>query len=73
MDCTKQFCLDYNLPICAKAEEKDVFTTCFQRDSVKDEVVVVGFVGITMGLLAWAAVKPAWEKWRNGRYERVGR
>ncbi|KAK6437284.1 hypothetical protein LTR95_006529, partial [Oleoguttula sp. CCFEE 5521] len=71
VDCTKQFCLDYNLPICEKATEKDVFTTCFQRDSVKDEIVVVGFVGITVGLLVWAGMKPVWEKWREGGYRRV--
>lgn len=29
-DCNKQFCLDYNLPICKKAMEKDVVTTCFR-------------------------------------------
>ena len=29
-DCTRQFCLDYNLPICKKATMEDVFTTCFR-------------------------------------------
>lgn len=29
-DCTRAFCLDYNLPICKEAEEEDVFTTCFR-------------------------------------------
>ncbi|EXJ58413.1 hypothetical protein A1O7_05838 [Cladophialophora yegresii CBS 114405] len=57
-DCTRAFCLDYNLPICKDAREEDVFTTCFQRDSLKDETVVVIFVFATVGLLAWAAVKP---------------
>lgn len=30
-DCTRQFCLDYNLPICKKAALEDVFTTCFRE------------------------------------------
>ncbi|KIX02409.1 uncharacterized protein Z518_08350 [Rhinocladiella mackenziei CBS 650.93] len=57
-DCTRAFCLDYNLPICKNARDEDVFTTCFQRDSLKDEAVVVIFVFATAGLLAWALVKP---------------
>lgn len=62
-DCNKSFCLSYNLPICKdasgrEATEADVFTTCFQRDSTKDQVVIYIFVLATVGLLAWAAVKP---------------
>ncbi|KEF58977.1 uncharacterized protein A1O9_03820, partial [Exophiala aquamarina CBS 119918] len=57
-DCTRAFCLDYNLPICKDAGDEDVFTTCFQRDSLKDETVVVIFIFATAGLLAWALVKP---------------
>ncbi|KAI1618994.1 hypothetical protein EDD37DRAFT_624340 [Exophiala viscosa] len=57
-DCTRAFCLDYNLPICKNVREEDVFTTCFQRDSLKDETVVVVFIFATAGLLAWALVKP---------------
>ncbi|OAP60108.1 hypothetical protein AYL99_05110 [Fonsecaea erecta] len=57
-DCTRAFCLDYNLPICKNARDEDVFTTCFQRDSLKDETVVVIFVFATAGLLGWAIVKP---------------
>ncbi|KIY00732.1 uncharacterized protein Z520_03397 [Fonsecaea multimorphosa CBS 102226] len=57
-DCTRAFCLDYNLPICKNARDEDVFTTCFQRDSLKDETVVVIFIFATAGLLAWAIVKP---------------
>lgn len=30
-DCTRAFCLDYNLPICKDAREEDVFTTCFRK------------------------------------------
>ncbi|KAK4126936.1 hypothetical protein N657DRAFT_703382 [Parathielavia appendiculata] len=35
--CNRAFCLSYNLPICKDAEEKDIKTTCFQRDSRKDQ------------------------------------
>lgn len=30
-DCNRQFCLDYNLPICRGARMEDVFTTCFRE------------------------------------------
>ncbi|KAK3066185.1 hypothetical protein LTS18_001930, partial [Coniosporium uncinatum] len=62
-DCNRQFCLGYNLPICKGAEEKDVFATCFQRDSAKDEAVVFIFIFATVGLLGWAAVRPWVERW----------
>ncbi|PPJ51728.1 hypothetical protein CBER1_08902 [Cercospora berteroae] len=65
-DCNKQFCLSYNLPICAGATEENVLTTCFQRDSVKDQLVVWIFLIATVGLLAWATVKPWWTRWREG-------
>ena len=39
-DCNRQFCMKQELAICKGAEEEDVFTTCFQRDSAKDEAVV---------------------------------
>ena len=66
-DCTKQFCLDYNLPICAKATEENVFTTCFQRDSAKDQAVVYLFIGATVSLLVWSGAKPAYDRWRERR------
>ncbi|WPG99274.1 Hypothetical protein R9X50_00208700 [Acrodontium crateriforme] len=64
-DCNRQFCLDYNLPICKDAKEEDVFTTCFQRDSAKDQAVVYIFIFSTVSLLGWAAIKPWYEKWRD--------
>lgn len=30
-DCNRQFCLNYNLPICKGAKEEDVFTECFRK------------------------------------------
>ncbi|KAK5680483.1 hypothetical protein LTS10_007412 [Elasticomyces elasticus] len=65
MDCNKQFCLDYHLPICQDATEADVFTTCFQRDSAKDQAIVFIFIIATGGLLAWAAIRPWVQKWRD--------
>ncbi|TEY43658.1 hypothetical protein BOTCAL_0365g00100 [Botryotinia calthae] len=55
--CNRAFCLAQRLPICKEAEEKDVFTTCFQRDSRKDQIVVLTFIAGTLGLLGWAAVR----------------
>lgn len=62
-ECNKAFCLSYNLPICKGAKEEDVFTTCFKRDSAKDEAVVFIFIAATTGLLVYAAVRPWVEKW----------
>ncbi|KAN0080572.1 hypothetical protein V8E54_003776 [Elaphomyces granulatus] len=62
-DCNRKFCIEYNLPKCQHAEEEDIFTTCFQRDSRKDQAVVFIFIIATGGLLVWAALKPWLEKW----------
>ncbi|KAI0175442.1 putative MFS transporter [Pestalotiopsis sp. NC0098] len=64
--CTRAFCLAYNLPICKNAEEKDVVTMCFQRDSRKDMIIVWAFIVGTLGLLGWAGVKRAVE-YREGK------
>jgi hypothetical protein len=58
------------LPICKNADEKDVLTTCFQRDSRKDQIVVLTFIGVTIGLLGWAAVRKVMEK-RQGEGVRM--
>jgi hypothetical protein len=63
--CNRAFCIAQRLPICKGAEEKDVFTTCFQRDSRKDQIVVVTFIMVTVALLGWSAVRKVLEK-RNG-------
>ncbi|KAK0744264.1 hypothetical protein B0T21DRAFT_447532 [Apiosordaria backusii] len=55
--CNRAFCLKYNLPICKDAEEKDVVTSCFQRDSNKDKIIVWGFILGTAGLLSWAGIR----------------
>ncbi|KAJ5577815.1 uncharacterized protein N7459_006779 [Penicillium hispanicum] len=66
-DCNRKFCLTYELPTCKGAKEEDVFTTCFQRDSRKDEAVVFIFIFATGGLLGWALLKPWIEKYLEVR------
>jgi hypothetical protein len=57
-------------------------TTCFQRDSRKDQIVVLTFIAVTVGLLGWATVRKVMEKrdvegirmaGSQERYTRVGR
>jgi hypothetical protein len=45
-------------------------TTCFQRDSRKDQIVVLTFIGVTIGLLGWAAVRKIIES-RKGEGVRI--
>ncbi|KAJ2898939.1 hypothetical protein MKZ38_003572 [Zalerion maritima] len=65
--CNRAFCLGYNLPICKDAEEKDVQTMCFQRDSRKDQIIVWGFILGTGGLLGWAGIRRLLEMRENRR------
>ncbi|RYO03074.1 hypothetical protein AA0119_g5065 [Alternaria tenuissima] len=67
-DCNRQFCLGYGF--CAGEKEENVLTTCFQRDSAKDQAVVFVFIGATVGLLGWAALRPWVEGWRERARER---
>ncbi|KAJ5180411.1 hypothetical protein N7492_003621 [Penicillium capsulatum] len=69
-DCNRKFCLAYDLPTCKGAKEDDVFTTCFQRDSRKDEAVVFIFIFATGALLAWALFKPWIERYIETARER---
>lgn len=39
-----------------------MFTTCFQRDSRKDQIVVLTFIAGTIGLLLWAGVRKVLDK-----------
>lgn len=69
LSCTKQWCLNQNLPICAGAslgdtdpdtatgKEGDVEARCFQRDSPRDQLVVTLFLLTVFGLLLAAGVK----------------
>lgn len=71
-NCNRAFCVSQRLPICKDAEEKDIFTTCFQRDSRKDQIVVVTFIMVTAGLLGWAAVRKILEIRKEGNGRRGG-
>ncbi|KAL6152019.1 hypothetical protein ACJQWK_04704 [Exserohilum turcicum] len=67
-DCNRQFCLGYSF--CTGEKEENVLTTCFQRDSAKDQAVVFIFIGATVGLLGWAGLRPWIEGWRERARER---
>ncbi|KAK4695686.1 hypothetical protein P7C71_g2115, partial [Lecanoromycetidae sp. Uapishka_2] len=69
-DCNRQYCKHLDLPICKGAGMEDIFATCFQRDSRKDEAVVFIFIFATAGLLIWAAAKPWVGKWLKSARER---
>ncbi|KAF2993389.1 hypothetical protein E8E13_000689 [Curvularia kusanoi] len=64
-DCNRQFCLSYSF--CKGEKEEKVVTTCFQRDSTKDQVVVLAFIAATVGLLGYAGVRPWVDQWRERR------
>lgn len=70
--CTKAFCLAQDLDICKDATEADVQTTCFQRDSNKDKIIVWGFILGTSGLLGWAAFKKIMARREGGGLGRLG-
>ncbi|KAI3321009.1 hypothetical protein HD806DRAFT_504249 [Xylariaceae sp. AK1471] len=57
--CTHAYCLSQDLPFCKDANNAnvDVLSTCIQRDSRKDQIIVWGFILGTTGLLGWAAFK----------------
>ncbi|KZT30393.1 hypothetical protein NEOLEDRAFT_4214 [Neolentinus lepideus HHB14362 ss-1] len=69
LSCTKQWCLNQNLPICAGAslgdqdpdtatgKEGDVEARCFQRDSPRDQLVVTIYLLTVFGLLLGAGIK----------------
>ncbi|KAI9496211.1 hypothetical protein BDB00DRAFT_746455, partial [Zychaea mexicana] len=70
-NCTKQFCLD-NVQdgMCDGIADEtcpsnDFRTTCFARDSVKDESIVFLFLILTVGLLISAALKPRFDRWQE--------
>jgi hypothetical protein len=60
-DCNRQFCLGYSF--CKAEKDDNVSATCFQRDSTKDQVIVIFFIAATLGLLAYAAVRPWIHQW----------
>ncbi|KAF2687304.1 hypothetical protein K458DRAFT_296171 [Lentithecium fluviatile CBS 122367] len=68
-DCNRQFCLSYSF--CKGEKEDNVFTTCFQRDSAKDQAVVWIFILATVGLLSYAGVRPWIDSWAEVRRHEV--
>ncbi|KAL1955250.1 hypothetical protein VTO42DRAFT_8848 [Malbranchea cinnamomea] len=69
-DCNRKLCLEHQLPKCKGATQEDIVTTCFQRDSKKDQAVVFIFIIATSSLLVWAAIKPWAERWIQAARER---
>ncbi|KPI43487.1 uncharacterized protein AB675_6955 [Cyphellophora attinorum] len=65
-DCNRAFCLDQGVKICEDVKEEEIFASCFQRDSLKDELVVILFLACTGGLLGWALMKPFVLRFRDG-------
>ncbi|KAH6917367.1 hypothetical protein BKA70DRAFT_1251995 [Coprinopsis sp. MPI-PUGE-AT-0042] len=69
LSCTKQWCLNQNLPMCAGAligdtnpdtatgKEGDVEARCFQRNSPRDQLIVILFLLTVFGLLLGAGIK----------------
>ncbi|KAL2105127.1 hypothetical protein VUR80DRAFT_8941 [Thermomyces stellatus] len=55
--CTRTFCRSHKLPFCHDATDDDITTSCFQRDSPTDRLIVWGFILGVLGLLGWAAFK----------------
>jgi len=70
LDCNKQFCQNYNLPICKDAKNEDVVATCYQRDSAKDQAIVFIFIFATVGLLVYAGLKPWIDRWIDAMNDR---
>ncbi|ODQ57820.1 hypothetical protein WICANDRAFT_35018 [Wickerhamomyces anomalus NRRL Y-366-8] len=63
--CTKNYCLSLNLEECKDFTEDEVLTTCFQRESTKDQLIVYTFILVTFGLLSYAIVgRPLLIKYR---------
>lgn len=57
-NCTKKFCLSQNLTICEGVDEMLVSSSCFQRESLKEQFFVYIFIIVTSGLLLYATVFP---------------
>ncbi|KAJ2655540.1 hypothetical protein IW148_006004 [Coemansia sp. RSA 1199] len=70
MNCTKLLCGIAEPDLCdGAAVDDDYVPLCFQRDSMQDKLIVVGFLVLVVGLLAWSAVrssvKPIIDRVRN--------
>ncbi|KAJ1822965.1 hypothetical protein LPJ60_001819 [Coemansia sp. RSA 2675] len=73
MNCTRLLCGIAEPQLCeGAAVDEEIVPLCFQRDSLQDELIVVGFLLLVGGLLAWATirdrVKPVVERVWNQYY-----
>ncbi|KAJ2830085.1 hypothetical protein IWW50_000491 [Coemansia erecta] len=58
MNCTRLLCGIAEPQLCdGAAVDDDIVPLCFQRDSLQDELIVVGFLLLVIGLLVWSAVR----------------
>lgn len=57
-NCTKKFCLSLNLTICEGVDEMLVSSSCYQRESLKEQIFTYTFIIITSGLLLYATIAP---------------
>ncbi|KAJ2332856.1 hypothetical protein GGI00_002605, partial [Coemansia sp. RSA 2681] len=58
MNCTRLLCGIAEPQLCdGAAVDDEIVPLCFQRDSLQDELIVVGFLLLVGGLLAWAAIR----------------
>ncbi|KAF9910720.1 hypothetical protein EC991_005705 [Linnemannia zychae] len=76
--CTKQFCLDSKPDMCkgvGTGEGDELITSCFERDSYKDQLVVYLFLTITFGLLGFAGLQPLlnglWQRRQQRSYSQM--
>ncbi|KAF8942396.1 hypothetical protein BGZ47_006533 [Haplosporangium gracile] len=76
--CTKIFCLDTNPNMCkdvGTGEGDELITTCFERDSYKDQFIVYLFLTITFGLLGFAGLQPflsgLWQRRQQRSYSQM--
>ncbi|KAJ2748147.1 hypothetical protein GGH94_005776 [Coemansia aciculifera] len=58
MNCTRLLCGIAEPQLCeGAAVDEEIVPLCFQRDSLQDELIVVGFLLLVGGLLAWATIR----------------
>ncbi|KAG0306962.1 hypothetical protein BGZ98_001384 [Dissophora globulifera] len=76
--CTKQYCLDINPDMCkgvGTGEGDELITSCFERDSYKDQFIVYLFLTITFGLLGFAGFQPflseLWQRRQQRMYSQM--
>ncbi|KAF9432008.1 hypothetical protein BGZ76_011419, partial [Entomortierella beljakovae] len=72
--CNKQYCLDNKPDMCkgvGTGEGDELVTTCFERDSYKDQFIVYLFLTVTLGFLGYAGLQPSINKFWQRRQQRM--